>query len=81
MQIKQRLKKLERQTGVNDKFCRCGTNFYAVFVIGGENIVNNVCPHCERDVKPQTIAEFVIDAHQYEYELIRPKVDETLPEL
>lgn len=76
MQLKQRIKKLERRTGTNDKFCRCGTPYYFTFVIGGGNIVNNVCPDCGRDVKPQTISEFVIDAHRYDYELILPKVDE-----
>ncbi len=80
MQLKRRIKKLERQTGTNDRFCRCGTPYFASFVIGGENIVNNVCPDCGRDVKPQTIAEFVIDAHRYEYEVIEPKVDEIATE-
>ncbi len=77
MQLKQRIKKLERRTGGGDKFCRCGTPYFATFVVGGENIVNNVCPECGRDVKPQTVAEFVIDAHQYEYEVIKPKVNES----
>ncbi len=76
MQLKRRIKKLERRTGATDKFCRCGTPYFATFVIGGENIVNNVCPDCGRDVKRQTVAEFVIDAHRYEYEVIKPKVDE-----
>ncbi len=75
MQLKRRIKKLERRTGANDRFCRCGTPFFATFVIGGENIVNNVCPECGRDVKPQTVAEFVIDAHRYEFEIIKPKVN------
>ena len=77
MQLKRRIKKLERRTGANDRFCRCGTPYFATFVIGGENIVNNVWPECGRDVKPQTIAEFVIDAHRYKNEVIEPKVDET----
>ena len=80
MQLKRRIKKLERRTGANDRFCRCGTPYFATFVIGGENIVNNVCPECGRDVKPQTIAEFVIDAHLYECEVILPKVDEIATE-
>ena len=76
MNIIGRIKRLERRTGANDKFCRCGTPFFATFVIGGENIVNNVCPECWRDVKPQTINEFVIEAHRYECEVIEPKADE-----
>ncbi len=80
MQLKQRIKKLERRTGTNDKFCRCGTPFFASFVVGGENIVNNVCPECGRVVRPRTVAEFVIDGHRYEYELILPKVDEIATE-
>jgi hypothetical protein len=77
MQLKQRIKKLERRTGATDKFCRCGTSYFAAFVIGGENIVCNVCPDCGRDVRPQTVAEFVIDAqkHDYEFEVIKPRVD------
>ncbi len=65
MQLKHRIKKLERQTGVNDKFCRCGTPYIITFVIGGENIVNNVCPDCGRDIKARTPAEFMINAHEY----------------
>ncbi len=80
MQLKQRIKKLERRTGTNDSFCRCGTPYFATFVIGGENIINNVCPDCGRDVRPRTRAEFVIDAHRYEYEVIEPKVDEIAAE-
>ncbi len=76
MPLKNRIKKLERQTGATGNFCRCGTPYFATFVIGGENIVNNTCPFCKRNVKPQTVAEFVIDAHQYEYEAIEPKVSE-----
>lgn len=76
MQLKQRIKKLEQRTGATENFCRCGTPYFTTFVIGGENIVNNVCPKCRRDVKPQTIAEFVINAHRYEYEVIKPKASE-----
>ncbi len=78
MQLKQRIKKLERRTVANDKFCRCGTPYFATFVIGGENIVNNVCPDCGRGVQPQTRAEFVIDDQNcnYEFEVIEPKVDD-----
>jgi len=72
MNILARIKKLERQTGANDKFCRCGTPYIATYVIGGENIVNNVCADCGRDVRPRTRAEFVIDASQYEYQVIEP---------
>ncbi len=76
MNIIGRIKKLERRTGANDKFCQCGTPFFATFVVGGENIVNKVCPECGRDVKPQTVAEFVRDAYRYECEVIEPKADE-----
>lgn len=51
MQIKQRIKKLEQRTGATDKFCRCRTPYFAAFVMGGESIINNVCPLCERNVK------------------------------
>ena len=80
MQIKARIKKLEQKTGVNDNFCRCGTPYFVTFVIGGENIVNNVCPDCGRDVKRLTVAEFVIDAHKYEYEVIKPGIDKSAAE-
>jgi hypothetical protein len=78
MRLKQRIKNLERRTGATDKFCRCGTPYFVTFVIGGENVVNNICPDCGRDVRPQTRAEFVIDAqkHNYEFEVIEPKVNE-----
>lgn len=77
MNIIARIKKIERQTGANENFCRCGTPYFAVFVIGGENIVNKVCPDCKRDIKPRTPAEFVIDAqrYNYEFEVIKPKVE------
>ncbi len=83
MQLKQRIKKLERRTVANDKLCRCGTPYFATFVIGGENIVNNVCPDCGRNVRPQTRAEFVIDAqkYNYEFEVIEPKVNEIATEM
>ncbi len=73
MQLKQRIKKLERRTGATENFCRCGTPYFVTFVIGGENVVNNVCPECGRDVKMQTPAEFAINAHKYEYKVIEPK--------
>lgn len=79
MQLKQRIKKLERLTGAKDNFCRCGTPYIATFVIGGENVINNVCPDCGRDVKPRSFAGFVIDSqkYNYEYEVIEPSVDES----
>ncbi len=76
MNILARIKKLERQTGANDKFCRCGMPYFATFVISGESIINNVCPDCGRNVKARTRAEFVIDAHKYSFEFIEPKIDE-----
>jgi hypothetical protein len=72
MNIIVRIKKLERQKGANDKFCRCGTPYFATFVIGGENIINNVCSDCGRNVRPRTRAEFAIDAHKYSFEVIEP---------
>ncbi len=77
MQIKQRIKKLERQTGVNDSFCRCGTPYIITFVIGGENVTQNICPDCRRDVKPRTLAESAFDAqkYNYEFEVIEPKAE------
>lgn len=77
MQIKQRIKKLEQKTSVNDGFCRCGTPYYSSFVIGGENILITVCPDCRRDVKPQTISEFMKESHRYEYEVIEPQINES----
>lgn len=72
MSIKNRLKKLESQIIKEDSnFCRCGTLYFAA----GENIVNEVCPDCGRDVKPQTVAEFVKDAHRYECEVIKPTLE------
>lgn len=75
-QLGQRIKKLERKAGVDDEFCRCGTPYYASFVIGGEDIINNECPDCKCDVKPQTIAEFVKEAYRYKCVVIEPKADE-----
>jgi hypothetical protein len=82
MQLKQRIKKLERRTGATNKFCRCGTPYFVTFVIGGEDITCNVCPDCGRDVRPRTRAEFVIVAqkYNYEYEVLEPKVDDALTE-
>lgn len=82
MQIKQRIRKLERQTGVNDKFCRCGTPYYVTFVIGGENITQNICRECGRDVKPQTRAEFVIESQRNNYinKVIEPRAEYTREE-
>ncbi len=78
MNLSSRLKKMENQIIGNDSdFCRCGTPYFATFVIGGEDIVNNVCPDCRRDVKPITRADFVKDAHRYEFEIILPKADES----
>ncbi len=75
MRLKQRIKNLERRTGATDKFCRCGTPYIVTFVIGGENIICNVCPECGRDVRPRTRAEFAIDADRHEYQVIEPKID------
>ena len=80
MQLKRRIQKLERRTGAKDNFCRCGTPYFATFVIGGENIVNNVCADCGRNVKPRTVGEFMIDAHRYEYEVIEPKIEDNVTE-
>lgn len=80
MNIKSRLKKIERQTGVNSKFCRCGTPYIVTFVIGGENIINNVCPECGRDVRPRTGAGIVIDANRNQYSVLEPKVEFTRQE-
>jgi hypothetical protein len=75
MNISNRLKKMEEILNIDSEFCRCGTPYFASFIIGGENIVNNVCPECRRNVKPKTVAEFVEDAYRYEYEIILPKVE------
>lgn len=74
MRLRQRISKLERQTGATDNFCRCGTPYFQTFVIGGEDIVNEFCPVCSREVKPLTRAEFASVAHLYEYEGILPRV-------
>lgn len=78
MNINRRIKKLERLTGVDDKYCRCGTPYFITFVIGGEDITRDACPDCGRDIKPITRADFANIAFKfnYEYEVIEPTVDE-----
>ncbi len=78
MNIQTRLKRMENQIiGNVSEFCACGTPYFATFVIGGEDIINNACPDCGKPIKPQTRADFVIEAQQYKYEteVIEPKTD------
>lgn len=80
MQLKQRIKKLERRAGVNDNYCKCGTPYLITFVIGGENLNKNICPDCGRDIKPPTKDNFQISFSECEYRVIEPRVEFTREE-
>ena len=77
MQIRQRIKKLERITGATDEYCRCGTPYFITFVIGGEDITRDACPDCKRKIKPLTRGEYSTIAIKFnhEYEVIEPTIE------
>ena len=74
MNLKTKIEKIENVLNVNAEFCRCGTSYFNAVVAGQGSITTEICPGCERKVKPLTIAEFVKAAH-YEINLILPKLE------
>ncbi len=65
MNIKNRLLKLEKQTGSGgNKFCECGTPYFATLGPHTES-VNDICPDCLLPVKPQTLKDFVENAARH----------------
>lgn len=58
MQLKQRIKKLERQTGANDKFCSCPNVFYfSLDRLNERLVITKHCVHCGKKVEPVNWAE------------------------
>lgn len=76
MNLNNKLKQIEQRMNINTEFCRCGTSYFNEIIAGKGCITTEICPDCERKVKPQTIAEFVRDAN-FQTELILPALQES----
>lgn len=46
----------------------------AASLSGKVDLITEICPDCRRKVKPQTIAEFVEEAHDNKIKLRSPKI-------
>jgi hypothetical protein len=68
---------LENQLNKCGEFCGCGTPYFATEIVPGKSLVNEVCPICSKSVKPQTFAEYALEADRYITELILPKVSQS----